>query len=141
VSTVKPIKIDGLRQFQAALKQMDGETQKQLKVVLDDAARTVSTGAARRVPRRSGRAAASVRPRSSQREARVMGGSAKVPYYGFIDFGGRVGRKKSVSRRFIAEGRYMYPTFHANRDSIYAALQKSLIQLAENAGLGVNSGG
>jgi hypothetical protein len=128
--TIEPIKIAGLREFQAALKQMDGETQKQLKAVLDDAARTVVGGAA-----------ASIRARSSQREARVMGGSAKVRYYGFIDFGGAVGRNKSVKRHFISEGRYMYPAFHANRDSIYTALQKSIVQLAEDAGLGVNSGG
>ena len=139
-----PIKIDGLREFQAALKAIDGETQKKLKVVLDEAALAVVGGASRRVPVRTGKARASLRARSSQREAKVLGGGAKVPYYGFLDFGnkpgggrGAVGRRDSNPRRFVTEGRYMYPAFHANRDSIYNALQKSIVKLAEDAGLGV----
>lgn len=141
MSAVDPIKVDGLKEFQRALKQMDGESQKQLRVVLNSAATTVATGAARRVPRRTGRAAASLRAMSSQREARVMGGSKKVPYYGWLDFGGRIGRDKSQRRAFVPAGRYMYPTFAANRDSIYTALQRGLADLARNAGLEVTDDG
>ena len=36
--TVDPIKINGLTQFQRALKTMDGESQKQLRVVFNRAA-------------------------------------------------------------------------------------------------------
>lgn len=138
-----PIRIDGLREFQAALKAMDGETQKKLKVVLDSAAQAVVGGASRRVPVRTGRARASLRAQSSQREAKVVGGSKKVPYYGFLDFGNDpkrghgVGRKDSHPRRFLAEGRYMYPAFEANRQSIYKALQNSIVELATDAGLAV----
>lgn len=144
-----PIQIHGLREFQAALKAMDGETQKKLKVVLDQVAQAVVGGASRRVPvGKTGLARKSLRAQSSQREAKVVGGSKKVPYYGFLDFGnkpgggrGGVGRKDSNPRKFIERGRYMYPAFDANRDSIYKALQKSIVQLAEEAGLGVTSGG
>jgi hypothetical protein len=141
VSTIDPIKVSGLKEFQRALKQMDGESQKQLRVVLNQSAETVAVGAARRVPRRTGRAAASLRAQSSQREARVMGGSKKVPYYGWLDFGGRIGRDKSQRRPFVQSGRYMYPTFAANRDSIYKALQKGLAELARTAGLEVTQDG
>lgn len=141
MSAVEPIKINGLKEFQRALKQMDGETQKQLRVVLNSAADTVAQGAARRVPRRTGKAAASLRALSSQREARVMGGSKKVPYYGWLDFGGRIGRNKSQRRPFVKAGRYMYPTFAANRDPIYKALHNGLADLARNAGLEVSDDG
>lgn len=141
MSVPEPIKIGGLREFQRALKQMDGESQKQLRVVLNRAAETVASGASRRVPRRTGRAAASLRAMSSQREARVMGGSKKVPYYGWLDFGGRIGRDKSQRRPFITGGRYMYPTFSANRDSINKALADGLAELARTAGLEVTDGG
>lgn len=137
----EPIKISGLREFQRALKQMDGESQKKLRVVLNEAATTVAEGAARRVPVRTGRARASLRAMSSQREARVMGGSKKAPYYGWLDFGGRTGRDKSQRRPFVQGGRYMYPTFASNRDSIYKALQKSLAELARTAGLEVTEDG
>jgi hypothetical protein len=136
-----PIKITGLREFQRALKQMDGETQKQLRVVLNETADTIAKAAARRVPTRTGRAKASLRAMSSQREARVMGGSRKAPYYGWLDFGGHTGKNRSVRRPFVPGGRYMYPAFAANRDPIYAALQKSLADLARNAGLGVSHDG
>lgn len=141
MNTVEPIKVAGLKDFQRALKQMDGESQKQLRVVLNQSATTVAQGAARRVPRRTGKAAASLRAMSSQREARVMGGSKKVPYYGWLDFGGRIGRDKSQRRPFVAGGRYMYPTFSANRDSIYKSLAAGLAKLARDAGLEVTDGG
>jgi len=141
MSVPEPIKIAGLREFQRALKTMDGESQKQLRVVLNTAADTVAAGAARRVPRRTGKAAASLRAMSSQREARVMGGSKKAPYYGWLDFGGRIGRDKSQRRPFVSGGRYMYPTYSANRDSIYKALQQGLAQLARTSGLEVSEDG
>lgn len=141
MSAVEPIRVKGLREFQAHLKALDGETQKQLRVVLNTVAETVAAGASRRVPRRTGKAAGALRAQSSQREAKVVGGSAKVPYYGWLDFGGRVGRKRSVSRPVVKSGRYMYPAFSANRDTITRALEDGLTELARAAGLEVTHGG
>lgn len=132
---IKPIKVDGLKEFQRALKTLDGESQKRLKVVLDDVSKVVAQAAARRVPHRTGRAAASLRAQSSQREARVVGGSKKIPYYGFLDFGGRVGRNKSVARPFVKSGRYLWPAVAANRTSLEKALQQGLLDLARDVGL------
>lgn len=138
MSTIEPIKITGLRDLQAALKAADGETQKQLRVVLNSVSATVAQGAARRVPRKTGRAAATLRAMSSQREAKVMGGSKKAPYYGWLDFGGHVGRKHHTRRPFIKGGRYMYPAYAANRDTIIKALEKGLRDVATGAGLEVD---
>lgn len=137
MSTVKPIKVNGLLEFQAALKAMDGESQKQIRVALNSAAELVVAGASRRVPRRSGKAAASVRAMSSQREARVMGGSKKVPYYGWLDFGGRVGRDHATKRPYVPGGRYMYPAFTAQQIEILDQMAKALAALAHDAGLEV----
>lgn len=151
----EPIKIVGLRELQRALKQMDGESQKKLRLVLNTIAETVAQGASRRVPTRTGRAKGSLRPQSSQREAKVVGGSKKASYYGWLEFGGTVGRGRvaggakkraggatggkagSVKRTWIASGRYIYPTYAANRDSIQTALARSLAELAREAGLEV----
>lgn len=140
MSTIQPIKIQGLREFQAALKAMDGESQKKLKVALDNVSEVVAAGAARRVPRRTGKAAASLRAQSSQREAKVVGGSKKVPYYGWLDFGGRVGKDRSVSRPFVKSGRYLWPTVAANRQPLEKALQKALVELAREAGMEATDG-
>lgn len=140
MAAIDPIKVEGLRQFQAALKAMDGESQKQLRVALNKAADLVADAASAKVPRRSGRAAASLRAQSSQREARVMGGSKKVSYYPWLDFGGRIGKDKSVHRPFIQRGRYIYPAYVSEYPKVMEALAGALEELARNAGLEVTSG-
>lgn len=140
MATVAPVSIKGLRELQAALKQMDGETQKQLRVVFNDAAQAVVGGATRRVPVRTGTARKSIRATSGQREAKVSGGSKKAAYYGWLDFGGAVGRKKNTRRPFLKQGRYIYPAYSANADSIQKALERSIVALAQTAGLEVDNG-
>lgn len=135
MTTIQPIKIEGLKEFQRALKQMDGESQKRLRVELNKIAETVATGASRRVPRRTGRAAASYRAQSSQREGRVIAGGKKVPYVGWLEFGGRIGRDTATRRPFVQSGRYLWPTVSANRTTLEKALQGALIDLARDAGL------
>jgi hypothetical protein len=138
MSVVQPIQITGLKDFQRALKDLDGESQKALRVVFNDVAAGVAQGAARRVPTRTGRARASIKAVSGQRDAKVRGGSRKAPYYGWLDFGGRTGRQRSVVRPFVTGGRYLYPAFSANRDTVHKALEKGLQDLVRRAGLEVD---
>jgi cytosine/adenosine deaminase-related metal-dependent hydrolase len=138
MSTIDPIKIEGLRDFQRALKQMDGESQKQLRIALNKAADLVAADASAKVPRRSGRAAHTVRAQSSQTEARVLGGTKKISYYPWLDFGGRIGRNKSVHREFVKRGRYIYPAYVRQYSDVMAALTDALVELAQDAGLEVH---
>lgn len=50
---------------------------------------------------------------ASMNSIRAMGpvvtAGADVPWYGFADFGGKVGRNKSISRRYIKGGRWLFP--------------------------------
>lgn len=137
---IQPIRVDGLKEFQRALKDIDGESQKLLRVELNKIADVVVSGASRRVPRRTGRAAASYRAQSGQREAKIIGGSKKVPYVGWLEFGGRIGKDKSVKRPFVQSGRYLWPTVAANRQSLEKALQAALIDLARRVGLEAHDG-
>ena len=65
-----------------------------------------------KVPRRTGKMAASVRPGRRKNAVLVRMGKAKVPYAGWVEFGGqRTGSGGGVaSRPFIKGGRYLYPT-------------------------------
>lgn len=136
---VAPIKIENLRELQKAMRDASEGSQKKLRLVFNEAAETVIGGARRRVPRGpSGAARASLSAKSGQREAKVVGGSRKAPYYPWLDFGGRVGRDKSVSRRFVQGGRYIYPSYAANRKSILEALAVSISELARESGLEVS---
>lgn len=136
MATEDAIRIEGLRDLQKALRDLDGESQKMLRVVLNQAAETVIGGARRRVPNDTGVARASLKPRSGQREATVVGGGRKAPYYPWLDFGGNLPR--GGSRPFVKDGRYLYPSWSANRDSILVALAESLAEMVEDAGLEIS---
>jgi len=135
MSFERPIAVKGMVELQRALKALDGESQKEIRVALNRVADTVAQGAARRVPVRTGKARSSLRARSSQRETKVGAGGRKAPYYAWLDFGGRIGRDKSVRRRVVPGGRYLYPTLSANRDSLAKAIAQALQDLAERKGL------
>jgi hypothetical protein len=155
------IRVDGLREFTRNLKRLDSNLPKMVRIALNEAAGLVADDAARLVPRRSGRAARSLRARSTRTEARVTGGGPRAVYYPFLDFGGTVGRGKraavavgrgrrrtadqaarggSVKRPFYADGRYLYPTYYRHRDSgrFQAVLSTALVDVARQAGIGVD---
>ena len=135
---IDPIKIEGLRELQKALKDADGESQKRLRIVFNEVAETIVQGARRRMPTKTGAAKSSVRATSGQREAKVSAGSKKAPYVPWLDYGGSVGRNKSVTRPFVKGGRYVYPTYHSNKDSIQKALVEQLTKLLREVGLDVS---
>lgn len=137
-NAIDPIKISGLVEFQRALKDIGDGAQKQLRIVFNQVAETVAAGARRRVPSKTGKARGSVKVASSQREAIVKAGGARVPWYPWLDFGGRVGIHKSVSRPFVQSGRYLYPAYDANRATIWPALEQGLVDLVQSAGLEVD---
>lgn len=135
------IRIEGLKEFQGALRKIDADLPKKLRVLFNEVAETVAAGARRRVPTKTGRAKASIKVASQQREAIIKGGGNKAPYYPFLEFGNKVGggafvgRGDSVDRPYRQAGRYLYPTFSANRQSVEAAMEKKLNELVEESGL------
>lgn len=135
----EPIKIEGVREFQRALKRMDADLPKQIRIVFNEATGIVVAYAQPRIPRRTGRAASSVKARSSQREARVAIGGNRAPYLPWLDFGGQ-GRKpgRPAPRPFIREGRYLYPSLTVKRQEITDVMEKGMLALAEQAGLTVS---
>jgi hypothetical protein len=136
--TSAKIQITGIKEFQASLRKMDADLPKQLRLALNKASEMVIDYARPQVPSRSGAAKASLKVRSSQREARVAAGGRKAPYYPWLDFGGHVGRRRSVSRPFYTEGRYIYPSLRKNREEITKVMAEALTDLAKNAGLEVS---
>lgn len=132
------VQVTGLKEFQKALRDMDKALPKQLRLVLNDAATVVIDYARPRIPRKTGRAAASITARSSQRLARVAIGGRKAGYYPWLDFGGQ-GRVKGrpAARPFIKEGRYLYPALRVKKDDLQRTLEQGLTRLATDAGLEV----
>lgn len=132
------IRITGLNEFVRSLKQLDNELPKVLRVAFNKSAETIVTEARAGVPTKSGGAKASVKARSTQREVRIVGGSKKVPYYPWLDFGGRVGPRKSIRRPFVKDGRYIYASYFKHRDELAGLLEMALIDAARAAGVEVD---
>jgi HK97 gp10 family phage protein len=134
------IKIEGLNEFVRNLKKLDTDLPKAVRKAFNTAADVVVDDARPSIPKRTGKAQASVRAQSTQTEARVKGGGKKAPWYPWLDFGGRVGRKKSVKRAFLKEGRYIYAAYFKNRDSgkFEEVMTGALVAVVEGAGIGVD---
>jgi hypothetical protein len=137
MASVNPIQVHGLNEFVKNLKKIDRELPKSVRLAGNEAADLIVTWAQPKVPRRSGKAAGSIKAASTQKGARVKAGGNKAPYYAWLDFGGRVGRNKSVKRQFYSDGRYLYPALHAQRDEIEEIYKNALIKIVENAGIEV----
>lgn len=129
------IRVTGLREFQRSLKKLDADLPKALRIAFNGAADVVVNDARPRVAKRSGKAASTVKARSTQTASRVVGGGNKAPYYPWLDFGGRVGRAHSVTRPFLKHGRYIYDAYFDNQSRYGELLEQGLLDVAASAGV------
>jgi phage gpG-like protein len=133
-----PIKITGLAEFNRSLRQLDRNAPKALRLVGNEAAQSVVKDAQANAPKLSGALSASIKASSTRTSARVREGGAKVPYAGFIDYGGNVGRNGATQREFVKSGRILYPAFNRNRDAVAESLEEGLTKVIEDSGLAVD---
>lgn len=128
------IKITGIKELNKVLRKGSADLPKKVRLALNDAASDIVKGAAAKVPKRSGKAAASYKVRSTRTAARVIMGGNKAPYTPWLDFGGRVGPNKSVERKFYTDGRYLFPTLAKQKPEFTEKLLKLLVEIAVEAG-------
>jgi hypothetical protein len=138
VATIEPIKIEGLAEFSRNLRKLSSDLPKALRLAHNEAGQLIVDYAKAKVPRRTGRAAGTIKTKSTRTETRIQGGSKRASYYPWLDFGGRVGRSRSVQRPFIKQGRYIYVALGENYDKFAALLEEKLIDVAREAGVEVD---
>lgn len=133
------IRIDGLAQFSRNLKKLNDDLPKALRVALNVGANTVVDAARPHMPKRTGRAAGTIKARSTRTQVRVSEGGNRAPYVPWLDFGGRVGRRKATRRAFSPDGRILYPAYFKLRDSgeFAEVLESALLDVARQAGVEV----
>jgi hypothetical protein len=129
------IKIQGLREFQAAMRAVDKELPKELRLMFNDVVKIVADAARPMVPSRTGTAAGSIKPQSTQRMGQVKAGGGRAKYYPWLDFGGSVGRQKSVHRPFLKTGRYLFVAYKAHKPAIEAKTAAGIMELVRKSGL------
>lgn len=132
------VEVEGLRDMSRALKRLDQDAPKALRLALNESAQLLIDEVKPQIPRRTGKAAASLKVASSRTAVRIRVGGSRAPYYPWLDFGGRVGKGKSVTRRFYKEGRYLYPTLRQKRQKFEDVLRRALAGVAHDAGLDVD---
>jgi len=130
------IEVGGLAQLSRALKAVNADAPKQLRLGLNEAANLLVDRTRPKIPSVTGAARRSLVARSTRTAARVAVGGKKARYYPWLDFGGQ-GRiaGRPAARPFIKEGRYVYPTLRQIRPEIEQLLQDSITTVIRNAGL------
>jgi HK97 gp10 family phage protein len=138
------VHVVGLRELRRTLRQAgDVEDLTEVRNALRSGAKIVADDARRRVPVRTGRARDSIRPLVSGNRAFVAGGKAKVPYYGWLDFGSRrpiSGRPRSVgpwagSGPGPSKGRFIYLAIDDKIDEVTDLVSRALNAVHKRQGL------
>lgn len=132
------LKVVGLTEFRAGLRGMDRALPKTLRGTLNGVASFFIDKVRPQIPRVTGAAAASLRPQSSQTEARIAVGGSRAPYYPWLDFGGVAGRGAGAKRTFYRAGRYIFPTLARERAEIERVMLDALTELASSNGIEVS---
>lgn len=132
---VDAVEIVGLAALRRSLRALGAAAPKALRVASNEAANLVVDTARPMVPRRSGKAAASIKAKSTQSAARISSGGARAPYMPWLDYGGKVGRNNTASRPFIADGRYVYPAYRQRKSEFEKLITAAVQRIAADAGL------
>lgn len=130
------VEVGGLAQLSRALKAVDSEGPKQLRIGLNSVADLLVDRTRPKIPSLTGAARRSLVARSTRTSARVAFGGRKAPYTPWLDFGGK-GKQpgRPAPRPFYREGRYVYPTLREIRPQIEKMLQESISAVVRSVGL------
>lgn len=138
------IRVSGLKQLNRSLKALDADLPKALRLAGNQAADIVVAQARPKVPTgpgKGGHAASSIKAASTRTAARVKAGGAKYPYFPWLDFGGKVGRKHRTVRAFLKSGRYVWKAYSERSDVVATTLGQALDKVIIESGLGPIKGG
>lgn len=112
------IEVDGMIKFRQSLAALRSELPAVVILALGEAGDLIISSARPTIPRRTGRAAASLRGEAHPKGVRIKAGGSDVPYYAWLEFGGAAGRNHSVQRTLVPEGRYIFPAYQRNQDQV-----------------------
>lgn len=147
---IAEVNVTGLRELRTATRRLEPTMVPVLRDELKGVVRTATLGAVKRriasdlrsptvrKKRQSGRLLDSVRVTSGGNTIYIVGGKAKVPYYGWRDFGGvlkPVGRRRNTQvRPFLKRGRYIYPAIDETSAALVDAAGDAFDKAARRLG-------
>lgn len=129
------MEVEGLPELKASLQALKGKLPNVIIYALGEAAGVIISSARPTIPRRTGKAQASLRGEAHPKGVRIRGGGTDVPYYAWLEFGGNAGRGGSVQRALVPEGRYIMPAYQRNKEQVKRIMVTALTGIE-----GVSSG-
>ena len=129
------VRVEGLAELRRDLRRAERtDDLRELRDGLRSAADIAAQETRSRVPQRSGRARDSIRATAGGNRAFVVGGKARVPYFGWLDFGSRnpkTGQSRSTgpwagSGTGPNGGRFIYPAIEAKDHQIAEAVSEAI---------------
>jgi Bacteriophage HK97-gp10, putative tail-component len=132
---IDPIMVQGLSEFRRNLRAMDQGLPRALRLAGNEAANIVVDSARPTVPHKTGKAAQSIKARSSQTATRVVAGGSRAPYFPWLDYGGAVGVNNTAKRKWEPDGRYVYPAYRREKVRVEETLNAALRRIAEDSGV------
>lgn len=139
VDNVK-VEVRGIRELSTAFRKLDGELPRALKSRFLKVAENVTDEAKSRTPKVSGAAQSSIKPKGSARGAAISFGGTKAEYFPWLNFGGRVGRNKSIERDRMTPDRYIYTSIADKKEETEAAVDDAIRDTARDAGFETKEG-
>lgn len=132
------VEVDGIEAMRVALVLLAHEADAQLDEVGNDTAEAVANRTRLLMPFGSaagGHAKSSIEvERFPGLRAEVKEGSARFPYVGWLDFGGFVGRHRSVHRPWLERGRYLFPSWATVRPDVEPSMHEHLREACRRSG-------
>lgn len=138
------VRVDGLAELRKAFRDAEQlDDLKELRDGLKAAANVVAQEARRRASPFSQRAANTIRATAGGNRAYVQGGKARLPWYGWADFGSRrprTGQPRSVgpwarSGHGPRGGRWIYPAIDAKEREVVALIEEAVIDALAKLGI------
>jgi|GEM_PF-1917747 len=134
------IEVRGVKELAGAFKAVDAGLPLELKRRFKAIAETVASLTRSKMPRISGHAASSIKARATARTASIAFGGFMAEYEPWLDFGGRVGRNRSVDRPRVQGGRYLYPSIAEQGPETAKAAEDAVNDVARRAGFETREG-
>lgn len=114
-----------MAELTAALRDLDDDIGDLAMSLLEDISRDVAADVRSRVPYRTGRARQSYQVHAHT----IVFGGEQAPYAPWLEFGGKVGRKKTTKRPYVRKGRYLYPAIAEHLDDIEKRVDDLISQI------------
>ena len=132
------VDVDGIPRVAAMLTALGQAAEHHLDEVCTDSAEQVASRTRALIPlgpTAGGHARSSVEvDNRAGVGAAVTEGSARFPYVGWLDFGGRVGRRKANYRAYITGGRYLFRAYAAIKPGIEPRMHTELREACRETG-------